>query len=462
VNAHVRTWPKRLLARPWLLAFVPINAATSGFGVALPLLILVTLHDSWAEVAIAASLFNAAVIVASIFWGWVSDHYPSRRNLLLLNYVGFAALYAALAQVTNVGELYLLYVAVGVLSPAGTSASNLLILEQFDAAERPNGYASLQEMSILGSLGGLLAGYFWLEAGLPFGPLLDLLAALALASAVAVALRIRDSGRPMRVLSVARHLESLTSRIVHSASLRLSVPFFPKRPRVDRSSPSRFRRWLREEVHHELPLIFAAMFLFNLSSNLFNISYTPYLYSIGISAASIFLVNFVNNSAQAFAYPASGPLSSRGGPDRLVQRSTYVRSLGYLAVAGFTFVPLLTGFAFAANAIAYGLLGAAIALYSTGSSVILFRSLERRDAGSLLGLNSALGGLAAVAGAGLSGLLAVTGSFRLTFLVAGGALLVSLPLWTAVNVAYLKAHGAAPVPAAVPRWGPPPPPAKGD
>jgi MFS family permease len=438
VETRLRTWPRRLLARPWLLAFVPINGATSGFGVALPLLILTTLHRSWTEVAVAASLFNIAVIGASFFWGYVSDHYPSRRGLLLLNYVGFAVLYALLANVQSLPLLYTLYAAVGLLSPAGASASNLLILEQFHAKERANGYASFQEMSILGSLGGLLAGYLWLQVQLPLGPLLYLLAALAAVSAAAVAIGVRDSPRPQKLLNVARHQESLASRIVHSAAFRLSFPFFPRRPPLNRGALGRFRRWVREEVHHELPLILAAMFLFNLSSNLFNISYTPYLYSVGIGAASIFLVNFANNAAQAFAYPASGNLSGRIGPDRLVQRSTYVRSLGYLAVAGFTFAPLLAGDAFGLNAVAFGVLGAAIALYSTGSSVILFRSLEGRDAGSLLGLNSALGGVAAVAGAALSGVLAVTGSFRLTFLVAGGALLISLPLWTAVNVAYLR------------------------
>jgi hypothetical protein len=34
MERKLRTWPTRLLARPWLAAFVPINAATSGFGVA--------------------------------------------------------------------------------------------------------------------------------------------------------------------------------------------------------------------------------------------------------------------------------------------------------------------------------------------------------------------------------------------------------------------------------------------
>jgi len=432
----IRTWPGRLLARPWLLAFVPINAATSGFGVALPLLILITLHGAWVDVAIAASLFNGAVILASMFWGYLSDRYPNRRAFLLFNFVGFAVLYVIIAASPTLPFLFALYTIVGLLAPAGASASNLLILEQFDDDERPNAFASFQEMSIIGSMAGLLVGWAWLLDARPLPPLLFVMAALAGASVVAVWIGIRPSTRVLTTAQEARHPEGLASRLHHSAAWKISFPFFPLRPSISRRGVGSIRRWLREEFHHELPLIFAAGLLFNLSSNLFNISYTPYLYSLGITASSIFLVNFANNVAQGFSFPASGNLTSRMGADQVVQRATYIRSLGYLAVAGFTFVPLATGIANGANAIAFGILGAAIAFYSTSSSIILFRALRGRDAGSLLGVNSALGGIAAVAGALLSGVLSVLGSYRLVFLVSAGALLVSIPLWTAAQVAY--------------------------
>jgi MFS family permease len=431
----------RLLARPWLLTFVPINAATSGFGVALPLLILITLRAAWAQVALAATVFNIAVILASMLWGYLADRYPTRRRFLVFSYLGIAALYLASSLVHSFSNLLLLYAVVGVLSPAGVSASNLLILEQFAERDRATAFGSFQEMSIIGSLAGLLVGYVWLATHHPLQPLLFVLAGLAAASVVAVQVGIKDSVVRAKTIHVARHPESLASRIRHLAPLHISVPFFPKRPSLKPGSVRRFRTWLRQEVHHELPLILAASLLFNLSSNLFNISYTPYLYSIGISAASIFLVNFSNNLAQGIAFPVSGTLSDRMGIDRLVQRSTYVRSLGYLAVAGFTFVPFLSGgAAFGSNAIAYGVLGGAIAFYSTSSSLILFRALEGRDAGTLLGLNSALGGIAAVGGAGLSGILALFGSYRWTFLVSAGALLASLPLWSAAHLASSRRH----------------------
>jgi MFS family permease len=440
----LRTWPSRLLARPWLLAFVPINAATAGFGVVLPLVILITLHGTWADVALAATLFNSAVILMSVVWGHLSDKYPVRRTFLVINFAGYALLYALLSVVHTLPDLFAIYAVIGAIAPAGASASNLLILEKFSERERPNAYASFQEMSMIGSILGVLLGYFWTLASDALLNLLLLMAGLALVSAVAIWFGIKEGPRTLKTLHVARQPESLLSRIRESTAFRIAIPFFPTRPSLAPRPWSRFRAWVRAEVHHELPLIMAAGFLFNLSSNLFNISYTPYLYSAGLAASSIFLVNVSNNFAQTLIFPFTGGFSVRSGSDRLVQRATYLRAVGYLATAGFTFAVFSEPAAFEANLAVYALLGGAIAVYTTASSLILFRGLVGRDAGSIIGVNTALGGVAAVAGAGLSAVLALFGSFRLVFLVSGGLLLVSLPLWTAASVAYTRRRYGSP------------------
>ena len=453
----VRTWPARLLARPWLLAFVPVNAATAGFGVLLPLLILIPFGGDWANVATAATVFNVAVIASSVVWGHLADRFPSRRPFLLVTYGGYAALYLGLTQIHSLPVLYAVYAVIGLIAPAGASASNLLILEQFSAEERATAFASFQEMTMVGSVAGLLIGFFWTSAGAALLGMDYVLAALAAASALALWFGIRESPRALSTRSVARHPESLVSRLRVSASFRISIPFFPRRPRLGPGAFARFRLWAAEELHHDLPLLLAGIFLFNLSANLYNISYTPFLYSIGLGAASIFLVNFSNNFTQTLLFPLSGTLSNRIGPDRLVRVSTFARAIGYLATAGFTFAALFGGPAFLANALVYALLGGAIALYTTSSSLILFRGLEGRDAGGLLGINSALGGVAAVLGAALSGVLSVFGSFRLVFLVAAGALLASLPIWTAASVAFRRREDRRAALRAVRAPGPPDP-----
>ncbi|HTT72913.1 MAG TPA: MFS transporter [Thermoplasmata archaeon] len=439
----LRTWPGRLVARPWLLAFVPINAATAGFGVVLPLLILIPLHGSWADVAVAATLFNSAVILSSVAWGRVADRSPGRRLLLVVNYAGYGVLYLVLTQIGSLPALYVIYTAIGLLAPAGANAANLLILEKFSSGERANAYASFQEMSIVGSVAGLLVGYFWTLANAQLLALLFVLAALALSSAFAIWFGIREATTRATPRQVLHHPESLVSRLRISAALRIAIPFFPHRPTLGRGSLARFRRWAREELRHELPLVMAAGFLFNLSSNLYNISYTPYLFAAGLSTSAIFLVNCANNLTQTFVYPLTGGLSNRFGPDRLVRLSSYLRSVGYLATAGFTIVAVAVSGVLEMNLIVYAVLGAAIAVYTTASSLMLFRGVEGRDAGRLLGVNSALGGAAAVGGAALSGLLAVVGSYRLVFLVAAGALLASVPIWAAATVAFQRRRRAA-------------------
>jgi MFS family permease len=435
---RTRSWSRTLLFRPWLLLFVPVNAATSGFAVVLPLLILVRFHGTLLDVSTAAVLFNVSVIFASMLWGHLSDRFPRRRAFLLLNFGAYAVGYASLGLIPSLPFLFLAYTAIGLLTPAGSSAANLLILEKFPEEERPAAFASFQEMSILGGIAGVLAGFGWLVAGGSLLPLVYLFAALAAVSCIVVVRAVEPPALRLTTRQVARNEISLASRIRHASAGLISIPFFPRRPRLGPGAVARFRLWAVEELRHELPLILAAGFLFNFSASLFNTSYTPYLYSVGLGGAAIFLINVANNGAQGVAFPFSGRLSERLGPTRLVGQATYVRAVSYLGLTLAAAAPLLLGSVYGVNLLFFGLAGAAIALYSTSSSLILFRALARRDAGTTLGLSSALGGAAAVLGAFLSGILSFYGSYRLTFLVASLALLASLPLWTAANLAFTK------------------------
>lgn len=455
-----RSWLTRVLAARWFLAFVPINAATAGFGVVLPLLILLPLHGSWSEVAFAATLFNAAVIASSVLWGHLADRYPRRRLFLVINYAGFGALYLLLALVPSLNALYAIYTVIGLIAPAGASAGTLLLLEKFPETDRANAYSSFQEMAIVGSMAGLLLGYVWTSDSFELSSILYLLAALAVASAFGIWFGVTEGARPATTNHVARHFDSAMARIRETVNFRIMIPFFPVRPRVRRDSFHRLRTWAREELHHEIPLVLGAMFLFNFSANLFNISFTPYLTSVGVAASSIFLINLSNNTAQGVLFPFSGGITSRAGPDRLVRLSSYLRALSYLATAMFALTFLVNGPAFVANAVSYALAGAAIAFFTISSSMMLFRGLRGRDSGRILGANSALGGVAAVAGAATSGVIALFGSFDLVFLLASGALLASLPLWTAATVAFEKRRGPVTVVARIPPPSPGVPPAQ--
>ncbi len=359
----------------------------------------------------------------------------------MINFAGFGVLYVALALIPSIGALYAIYTVIGLIAPASASAGTLLLLEKFPENERANAYGSFQEMAIVGSVAGLLLGVVWTSDSFALYSILYLLAALAVASAIWIWFGVTEGERPARTTQVVHHLDSFIARTRELVSFRISIPFFPVRPRVNRHLFSRLRRWAGAELHHEIPLVLAAMFLFNFSANLFNISLTPYLTSVGVGVSSIFLINLANSSTQGVLFPFSGAVTNRLGPDRLVRLSSYVRSLSYLATAGFALALLFGSEAVAANMVSYAVAGGAVAFFTIASSMMLFRSMHGRDSGRILGANSALGGVAAVAGAATSGIISLFGSFDLVFLIAAGALLTSLPLWTAASVAYERRRG---------------------
>lgn len=436
-------WARRLLFRRWLLLFVPVNAATSGFGVVLPLLILLRLGGTILDIATAGVLFNASVILASLLWGRLSDRIPNRRAFLVLNYGTYAVAFLAIGFLPSLPLLFAAYTAIGLLTPAGSNAANLLFLEKFTEEERPAAFGSFQEMSIVGGTAGVLLGFAWLAIGGGLLTLLYLFAALAALSGAMTLLVIERPTVRVTTRQVARDAASLAARI-RVGAWRIAIPFFLGRHRITRGAAARFRLWVVEELHHELPLILGAGFLFSFSASLFNTSYTPYLTSVGVGGAAIFLVNAGNNAAQGVAFPISGDLTNREGADRLVSQGTYIRAVAYLGLAMLATTTVAAGTEFDLNLVLFGLAGGAIALYSTSSSLLLFRSLHRRDAGTTLGLSSALGGIASMIGASASGVVTVIAGYRFTFLIAMLSLLASLPLWTAAGVAYHRRRAALP------------------
>lgn len=423
-----------IVARPWLLVFLPVNAASSAFSVALPLLLLITLHAGILQVALATTFYNAAVIPGSLFWGIVCDRLKVRAPLLLVNYVAFAGVFVLLATFPSVAVLLVVYSLFGLVAPSSAAASNLLILERFEPHERPDAYASFSELSILGSVLGILVGFLW-TLSTSSGGLLSLLyvtTVLSLISAAGVVLFVRDAPVRHSRAHLAQHAYSLVSRLAHH------LVYFPRAP--DRQFFRKAGHWLRQEATHEIPLMLAAGFLFNLATNLFNTSYTPYLTFVGLGSASIFLVNLANNGAQAIVLPFSGRASAGNRSERVVQLATWSRVVGYALVGAFSFLALLRSAALGPNLAACALIGIGFAFYGTASSLLLFRSLAGRSAGSLLGANSALGGLAAVLGAATSGVISQNFGYTATFLAAAVSMGCAVPVWVLSTRAFHARH----------------------
>lgn len=439
------TFLQAIVARRWLLVFLPTNAASAGFSVALPLLILLAFHGNVLDVALAGTLYNAAIIPASLLWGVVCDRLGVRAPLLLLNYAAFTVAFLVLGLWPSLTDLLVVYTAYGIVAPSGTAASNLLIMERFPLVERPTAFASFSELSILGNVLGTLLGLLWVLRFPGASGLLGILylcAATSAMSALGVALFVRDAAHRHPRSHLAHHPASLVARL-HS-----HIPYFPHLPRrSEKGFLSGAARWLRQEATHEVPLMLAGGFLFNLGSNLFNTSYTPYMNSVLISTSGIFLVNLSNSAGQALVLPFSARACGGARAESVVRTASWARAAAYGCVFLLALLPALLagGAVLGVNVLAFGLIGVTYAFYSTASSLLLFRSLDGRNAGSLLGANGALGGLAAVLGAASSGVLSHDLSFAATFIVAAVSIALAVPAWALALRAYRRRGALSPV-----------------
>ncbi len=415
-----------ILARPWMILFLPINAALAGFAVILPILILFYYQADVLTVALAQSVYSLLLIPGSVLWGRVCDRMPNRRPLLLFNYIAVGAIFLGMFMLRTLDGLLLFYGLFGFVAPSGAAASTLLVMERFDPHERPAAFASFQEVSVIGATVGVLAGFFWLlEDSSALNRFLLITFVFAAVSAVLLLLLVPEKKMQLTRNHIADHHWALTAR------LRSVYPFFIRLP-----SPAAWKgtyRWLREEATHEVPLILAASFLFNFSANMFNTSYTPYLAYLGIGVTGIFVVNLANNAAQVVTLPFSAKASSGDSADRSVIMASWGRAGGYGVGAIMALLPIAwianRGDLLGANIVLYAVLGGAVAFYGTASSLLLYRSLEGRGRGTYLGLNSALGGVAAVLGAGLSGIVTVAFGYSATFGFAMFAMAAAIPVW---------------------------------
>jgi MFS family permease len=426
-----------ILAKPWLLLFLPVNAALAGFTVILPLIILYTYNSNVVAVALAQTLYGIFLIPGSIIWGHVCDRMKSRVALLLFNYLVIAGVFLSIAEVRGLNELLFIYSVFGLLAPAGAAPSSLLIMEHFSPSDRPAAFASFSEVNMIGSCVGILIGFFWISyASADLPGFLVIAAILAVASAVLLVILAPERRERLEGKHLIHHAEGLVSR------MHLHYLFFPRLP--SRRSFSGAWKWFKQEAKHEVPLILGAAFLFNFSTNLFNTSYTPYMEVLGLGAGGIFLVNLSNYVGQVFSLPLSARTSEGAGAGRTVVGSTWTRVVGYGGVMLMSLFPVAIweahGAGMGANLAFYGLLGIAVAFYGTSSSLLLFRSLEGRNKGTYLGFNSALGGLAAVLGSAFSGVITITLGFSATFFIAMLAMASAVPIWMLATRAMERKH----------------------
>jgi len=392
----------------WLWIFVPINAAIGGFSTLLPLYII-SLGGSVIDVGNVASAYSLVLIPSSILWGIAVDRKGERKPFVIYSYLGITALIVAGFFVTEIGAILLLYVCYAVVSTAAAPAVSLLLIESSPKKTLSMTFAKYSALTLVGTAAGAIPGTFWTDF-FPLGAYFLLCSAFSGISVILAANYLVEPTFPLERKVVALTQESLVTRLRTFSMIFINVPSL--------DDIKAFGKLMRSVFTRHLPLLYLSFFLFFSAANLFFTAYTPFLKSRQLEDSGVFTVYSILFILEAVIFLITGRACSRFGEHRVAISALWVRIVGFSAGVATVLLMLRGSGLLVASMGVTAMTGTAYALYTTSSSVLLFRSLPPGKQGELLGIYSALTGIAAFIGAILSGYLSFHFGYWVTFSAA--------------------------------------------
>jgi MFS family permease len=399
----------------WVYCVLPAAVASGPIGTLVQLYIMTTngpgLGTIYAGVAVAA--FNFISIPAAMFWGFATDRLHKRKWLIVVGYaVTAVVLFSFYFEQSTPGAIAT-YSLFSFVSSASATPLNLLIMETEEKGRWAGTFARLSMMSSIGNTAGLVLSTVWSSTF----RLILLTIPLGVFSLISAGLALTMISEPKITLereAMILRKPSFFSRLLALPLIFLTVPSAEDFRRIFRG--------LRYSVTSQVPLLYISIVLFYLSSGVFNTSLVPALYSYSLSHSEVFAVILAGMFVQTFSFQYAGRYVSR--------RSLAVASLQGLVLRGVCYVMLGVFALFAAGPlfvvptlILYPLAaGVAFAVYYTASNTMIFNTVQHRNAGSTLGVYSAVVGVANTVGSFISGFTSVYLGFHATFML-GGALL---------------------------------------
>jgi MFS family permease len=399
-------------ATAWVDAILPFYIALGPVGTLIQLLIL-NLHGTVIDVALAITLFNAVGVPAAIIWGFVTDRFHRRKPIIVASYLATTAILVSFLF-ANTGYLVsLLYAAFSFAASASTTPLNLLIMETERKQKWATAFARFSMVVSIGQTVGLLLSVGW---GFFFSLnyLVIPLATLSLISAALSVLMIKEPSVVFERQAIALNKPSFFHRI-------LAVPlFFLRVPRLN--DFKRVFRGVKYELTRQVPILYFSIFMFYLASGIFNTSLVPSLRANNVSSFLIFFVTTVAMVVQIIAFRYAGPYTERKSLVKAAVGGLVLRSLGYGLLGVSLYV--ISGVWFLAPVLIFYPLAAGIAysVYYTASNTMVFNTLRGGRQGYSLGVYSALVGAATLLGSLVSGFTSFFLGFSTTFIIAAACL----------------------------------------
>lgn len=380
---------------------------------------ILNLNGNSLDVAYAITASNIMLIPASMFWGMLADRVDIRK-IILIGFSVSAALLLAMRFVNNIPLLISIYAALTFFYTSYTTPMNLLVMETSEKSKWASSFSKLSMFSSIGSLIGLLISTF-LVIFIHIYDLYLILACIALSAFIIAYLYTPRSTIGIERKALVHHKEPFITR------LRMLPLIFLHLPDIHNFKMFRLSRLNKKPINY-LPLLYLAIFIFYISSGLFNTLYPASLYEIGIHKSIVLGIITEGMLVQILTFDVIGKYLENRDEKEVSFRALLLRGSGYIAmgisvifnvvvaeITGFVFYPLSAGLAFSA--------------YYSASNTLIFKATGGRRQGTTLGVYSTLVGVAMFIGSLISGYISSGLGFSVNFIIAGILLFISASIF---------------------------------
>lgn len=401
----------------WLWYLLPANITAEGLHVVLPLYVIF-LGGDINEVSVIVALHYGAAAFGSIFWGKIIDRFYVRRTVLIVSLSVILLCCIWLYFIKSLDVLFIISPLIGFFVVGKNPITHLLVMESAPQNKWGWLFARTSVIATFGMFGALLIGTAW-SWYFDLSPYF-LICAMSGGVAIGLSTVIKESYFHLERSSIAHSIHAL------AYSFRHFYFVFPKIPEL--YDYKHIITIFKGKVSDEIGILFLTNFLFYFGSNIYFTAYTPFLKSFNFSDSAVFLIYMIQTASMITIFFLVPRLISKIGEERATIIAYAPRIIAVL-IAGLV-MPLMLGIGnFVVAIVSACLMVVAFSIFSTSSSVILFKSIPQGFEGKYLGVNSSITGISVFGGALATGQLTNLFGYTVSFLTSAVILAVSLVLF---------------------------------
>lgn len=385
----------------WPYAFLPEKVGEGLIGPILPIFAASLAGATAARIGLMEATFQAMAVLGAFAWGRTSDEVGKRKAIILLGFLGSAVSLAGMAFSNSFWVLFAWRAVFGFVAAGFGALGGALVADRASPETIGDQMGFMRAVGGGGYVAGLVAGAL-VVAVRPTFELFAAAAALTFVSGLLAWVWIEEPTSHLSRSEVARLFRNVSAPVSMGVQRRLYNPtVFLQRPRLEGTQR---RAWA----------YLGAIALSFLGTTAGFVLFPLYLVGIGIPPAGVFALFILNASLSALLYRPMGRLADRIGYRPMQIGAVGARSAMFLVLL----TPVLPGLP--AAAVFLGMAGISWAVLHVTGPTALFRGMQIRQTGELMGLYQMAAGTGSLAGALLGGFLAETAGYTILFAVAAG------------------------------------------